>query len=189
MTVYYESDIVKVSELSERMLGGKSGVILHKCLTPCVATGALDTLDRRQCAMEGLPVGRFRYIAGSIVCFPGDISVCATERGRTSLGRDLIADFARFLSKRGLNPTMDNNDVMVNGKKVASWGRFSTKNGMCQNDAHFSFRSDEEMIRRVCTKRMEKEPGSLEECGITAQELAEFVEKWISSYVKGLRKE
>lgn len=141
-----------------------------------VSTGQLATLDLKECARRGLYVGKWEYLAGTIVVMPGDLSICITTWGDCELAPQIVDLAAAWLSARGINITRDENDVLADGKKVVSWARARTLQGWCQSVVHFSIGAmDLELVQAICTKPMTKIPGSLGEYGITAEEMWELI--------------
>ncbi len=152
------------SEQSEERL------IIHRAFAPCAWTGRLRTLNESECRRRGIPIGRGEYIGGSIVCMPGDLSLCLMSWGNSDFAPALVEAAADWLTERGIAVERDNNDVLADGKKVISWARATTVRGWTQSVVHFSVGPmDIGLVRAICTKPMAKEPGSLGEYGITAE--------------------
>ena len=143
--------------------------------TTFLQTGVLETSDVAAAQAMGIPVWQAEHMGGSIVCFPGDLSLCLTTWGGSDFGERLFAATAEYLRGKGVEVTTDNNDVLVNGRKVMSWARGTTREGWCQTVAHYSVHIDLDIIRQICTKDMEKTPGALSTYNITADELFEDV--------------
>lgn len=152
---------------------GHEGLVIHVCEEPCVWTGALEwTLNAEECARRGLTVCKGRYLGGSIVNMPGDLSLCLTTWGDSEQAPLWVDKLAAYLERRGIAVTRDENDVLADGRKVLSWARATTLQGWCQSVVHCSVgKMDLELVRAICTKPMVKVPGSLAEFGITAEEL------------------
>jgi len=151
---------------------GHEGLVIHVCEEPCVWTGQIPTLDEQECIRRGLTVCRGRYLGGSIVNMPGDLSLCLTTWGDSEQAPQWVDKLAAYLDRRGIAVTRDDNDVLADGKKVLSWARATTIDGWQQSVVHCSVgRMDLELVEAVCTKPMVKVPGSLVEYGITADEL------------------
>ena len=161
------------SEFSEERL------IIDIADTTCVWTGQLNTYDPEAVRKHGFAVGQGEYLGGTIVNFPGDLSLCLVTWGNTlpSFGEDCTGAILHMAD--GIR---DGNDILVDGKKVASWGRATTRDGWVQTVVHYSINTDADLIREICTKPMEKEPGSLSEYGITAEDILEKL-KGVGQYV------
>lgn len=159
---YFES-------VANECLAGREGIVVCINADVCVWTGELNTLNLAECKRRNLYVGRGRYLGGSIVNMPGDLSICITTWGNSELAPKIVDHAAEWLAERGINITRDENDVLADGKKVISWARAITLQGWCQSVVHFSAGAmDLELVREICTKPMKKIPGALSDYGITA---------------------
>lgn len=164
---------------------GHEGAVVHICAEPCVWTGQLATLDRAECARRGLPVATGRYLAGSIVNMPGDLSICAATWGHSDLAPRSVERIADYLAARWIFVTRDGNDVLADGEKVVSWARAMTREGWEQSVVHCSVGPmDIDLVRAVCTKEMAKEPGALSDYGIDAAQIWEQVRYLFETYNK-----
>lgn len=145
-------------------------------------TGVTNTSHREAARAMGIPVWEAQHTGGSIVCFPGDLSLCMIWRhGRDPADR-WMQICARLLEERGATVTFDHNDVLADGKKVASWANAGLPDGWMQTVAHFSVNVDLELIQKLCTKPMVKTPGALSKYGITAEELWAGIAAQIDDY-------
>ena len=142
-------------------------------------TGITNTSDRALAQQMGIPVWEAKHIGGSIVCFPGDLSICMFWQNGNDKGHQWMQDCAKLLKQHGAQEViLDENDVLADGKKVASWANAALQNGWIQTVAHFSVNIDLDLIKLLCTKPMLKIPGALSDYGITAEELyKEVIEK------------
>lgn len=140
-----------------------------------VEVGKLPSTDIRECKTRNIPVGKAEYIGGSIVTFPGDLNLCLITWGNRfpHFGEDCMEIVTNLLRDAGASVTIDRNDVLADGKKVASWGRGTLISGWVQTVVHFSVNVDVPLIQQICTKEMIKQPGALSEYGLTAEELLE----------------
>ena len=140
-------------------------------------TGITDTSDTAAAKEMDIPVWEAGHVGGSIVCFPGDLSLCMFWRNGCDPGVSWMEMCARLLRERGAVVELDHNDVLADGKKVASWANAAYTDGFIQTVAHFSVTVDLDLIRRICTKPMKKVPGALSEYGITAEMLWEEIKE------------
>ena len=171
METYITNDPLEALRLSEECLAGHEGLIVHIADSVFVETGAFPTCDTVVCETLGIPVCRARYLGGSIVCFPGDLSFCEISWGHSDFAPELVASATAWLQSKGLSVERDGNDILVDGRKVVSWARAATSKGWVQSVVHFSVMSDEALIQRICTKQMVKRPGALAEYGISADDI------------------
>ncbi len=171
METYITNDPLEALRISEECLAGHEGLIIHIADGHFVETGVFPTCDTAVCEELGIPVCRARYLGGSIVCFPGDLSLCEISWGASEFAPRVVEQAVSWLQSRGLTVKQDGNDVLVDGRKVVSWARATTAEGWVQSVVHFSVRSDVELISRICTKEMEKIPGALDDYGISADDV------------------
>lgn len=176
---YFES-------IANEYLAGREGIVVCINDNPCVWTGELDTLDLAACQKHNMYVGHGKYIGGSIVNMPGDLSICITTWGDSNLALQIVNKAATWLSERGVNITSDKNDILADEKKVISWAKATTLQGWCQSVVHFSVgQMDLDLIKEICTKPMIKEPGALSLYGLTAEmiwnEIKEVIDQNINT--------
>lgn len=164
---------------TEQLAGAYTEERLIVCVTekPCVFTGRSHALNQKACDLRGLEVGRGEYLGGSIVCMPGDLSLCRISWGRNDWAERVVKLFLAWLKGKVTNIETDGNDVLAAGKKVISWARATTKAGWCQSVVHFSVGPmDLDLVKAICTKPMNKIPGSLGEYGIRAEDVLAVIE-------------
>ncbi len=172
MRIYRAESAAAFEEYANRCLyPGGEGCVYHISPSVSVWTGQLATLDLAACERLGLEVGHGQYLGGSIVNMPGDLSICITTWGDSDLAPEIVERMAARLRELG-EVSMDENDILLEGKKVVSWARATTVKGWCQSVIHCSVGPmDLDLVREICTKAMEKIPGSLGEYGLTAYDL------------------
>ena len=154
---------------------GQDSLIVNIADSIFVEAGKLPSTNIRECKLRNIPVGKAEYIGGSIVTFPGDLNLCLITFGKRfpHFGEDCMEVVTKLLQDAGASVIRDRNDVLADGKKVASWGRGTLISGWVQTVVHFSVNVDVPLIQQICTKEMIKQPGALSEYGITAEELLE----------------
>ena len=173
MEIFKTSDPAEAMAYAAECIGepGHEGLDVFFNEAVFLQTGVTNTSDRDAARALGIPVWQAEHLGGSIVCFPGDLSLCMTSWGMNDFGERLYAATVDFLRERGAEVTTDGNDVLAEGKKVMSWARATLITGWVQTVAHFSVNVDLDLIRRICTKPMVKTPGALSAYGVTAEEL------------------
>ena len=120
-----------------------------------------------------------KYIGGNVIAFPDDL-VCNWISDKSLLD-DFVADVAKYLSEKFIPVYRDNNDIMVDGKKL--FGTMSTPyNGNYYEGLFLSFRPDIETIQKVCKKEMKKVPVGLAEFGVTPEEIIKLCQELIKKY-------
>ena len=176
MEIYETGSPAEAYELSRMLLAGQEGVIVVRSVGPAVWTGRLSTFDAEYCAEHGIPVAYGEYIGGSIVTADGDLSVMWITYGKNDYARRAADAMLELLRIHGISAEIDGNDVLADGKKVASWAGATTTTGWYQGAFHASVGLDPELIRRICTKPMEKTPGALSQYGIDAEKILHTID-------------
>lgn len=112
---------------------------------------------------------------GVIVSEPGSLSIGYFSK---NINNRFNIEFAKilieYLIKRGLNITLEDNDILIDGMyKCAS---FSSRrfNKIIFSAFHISYDVNLELINKICTKPMKKIPRGLKEYGITAEDIQSF---------------
>lgn len=177
MTIYQAKTATEFVEYTHSFLAlGWTGCVYHISLDQSVWTGQLPTLDLDACARHGFTVGQGEYMGGSIVNMPGDLSICITTWGDSDLAPEIVERMMEQLTGMG-KLSQDENDILLDGQKVLSWARATIRQGWCQSVIHCSIGPmDLDLVREICTKPMEKIPGSLGDYGIIAQDLLKIAE-------------
>lgn len=176
MIVYRTSSEVTALREYEKCIAGEEGLIIHVASGIFLETGATKTYNSVIQKELGIKAARAIYHGGTIVCFPGDLSLCEIKWGKSEFAPKVMDAFEEFSHERGFDAVRDGNDILVGDRKVASWARAMARNGYCLSVVHFSISSDEELIRRICTKPMVKLPGALGEYGVFADDILGMLE-------------
>lgn len=168
------------------------GLFQASCVVPvedlCVNYSQDEDINKEFCDDNDIAYFRLDRKGGAIVFFPGNIAIDAIYLGTDKeLPYFFREDFISFLQAHGINTELDNNDIMVDHKKVAGvvyaeiLGKYSYL-GMA-----ISINSDVDLINQICTKPMVKIPGALSDYGITTQEVMNWVLSWFNNhqYIKG----
>ena len=161
----------KALSLSAAKLEG--AIILRSSSTWAVA-GNAKYIDHPACILRGINVFRAWHMGGTIICFPGDLSVMELKMGPSDFGQTAIQRVRDYLVSIGCQADVDDNDLIVSGEKCGSWACMS-ESGYAQTVVHFSVNMDVELVGRVCTKPMVKTPGALSKYGVTADDLLEVI--------------
>ena len=138
--------------------------------------GKHSNLREEVCDNLNIPILRANYLGGTIVIFPGDLSIMEVKRGHSTFGAKTIQCLCDYLRSKGLPVFVDNNDLLLSdvdnrvAYKVASYGS-NWVGAMTETGIHVSINTDVELIKSICVKPMVKVPGALGQYGITAQEL------------------
>lgn len=132
------------------------------------------------CKDLAIPVLHANYLGGTIVIFPGDLSIMEVKRGHSLFGEKTIQCLHKYLYSKGLPVCIKGNDLLLYDVdtrmacKVASYGA-NWVGDMTETGVHVSINMDLELVKRICIKPMIKVPGALSQYGITAQELWQVI--------------
>ena len=134
------------------------------------------------CEKNNIPYARQPQNGGCIIGVKGNVFMNIKRKsiGGECFGDRLTKAFAKYLKdEKNLNSVRcDNNDVLVDGFKVASAVE-TTINGWQYMSFQASLHQDIETIKNVCNKPMVKVPKGLSDYGITTNEIELFCEKFI----------
>ena len=125
---------------------------------------------------DNLPTYNTHNYGGVIVNFGEDLSVVHCEVSGYSFGNNLMDLLVLYFKSLNLNAYRDNNDVLVDGYKVASFmnQRFGE---VVYTAAHISVKVDLQTIKSICIKPMEKIPKGLGEYGVTQKMLIDLLQQ------------
>lgn len=122
---------------------------------------------------------------GTIVFFPGNIVTCEIFTTNNFLRQHkFLNDCVEWLKKKGLNATTNNNDLLIDGKKII--GAISETLPEPYKDwvyfgLSISINSDPDLINQICTKPMIKVPGALSDYGLTTEEVMNWTLEWFNA--------
>jgi hypothetical protein len=106
-------------------------------------------------------------------------SIVLTVKKKMLDGGEALTDMfskalAKYLEEKGLTSVrQDNNDIMVDGMKVASGGEI-VLNGFNYMGYQISINQDLIAIKNICSKPMVKLPAPLSKFGVTTREIISF---------------
>ena len=139
--------------------------------------------DVEYCKEHGIPYSKpptFKN-AGCIIGVKGNVLLNVSRKlnGGECLSDSFSKAVRDYLSSRGLSSARcDNNDILVDGFKVASAAEITMPNGLQYLGFQISIYQDIETIKKVCLKPMVKVPIALDKYGITTQEIVDFCVKY-----------
>ncbi len=119
---------------------------------------------------------KIKHEGGTIVLSPGDVDIGLFTVGYSGdTYRDRLVDaIMAMVQAQGYTATLDNNDVLINGRKVVGFGS-RMFGSVLYTAIHMSVDIDVELIRSICTKPMAKLPDGLKNYGITTQDILEIL--------------
>ena len=143
--------------------------------------GADDSCNTKWCEDNNIPYAHQGKLQGGgcIIGVKGNIFI---DIKRKCDGECLSDKFSKVLAKyfkdKGLESVRcDNNDVLIDGFKVAS-GCETNHNGFKYMGYQISINQDIETIKHACNKPMIKIPKGLGDYGITTDEMKQLCEKY-----------
>ncbi len=144
--------------------------------------GADDSCNTKWCDEHNIPYAHQGKLQGGgcIIGVKGNIFI---DVKRKCIGGEMMSNkfskaLCELLKDKGLESVRcDNNDVLVDGFKVAS-GCETIYNQWEYMGYQISLYQDIETIKNVCNKPMVKVPKALSEYGITTDEMVHFIEKY-----------
>ena len=167
MEILRTNNALEFEQFANNCLTGHEGLVIHECINPCVWTSSsIKSCNLIKAQELGLNVAYGIYYGGTIVCFEGDLSFCLTTWGRSNFGKQCLQALFDYCKKLQLSVKQSNNDILIDNKKVASWGSAKTNDGWVQTVVHFSVNVDQEIIDQICTKPQSHEAGALIDYGI-----------------------
>lgn len=143
------------------------------------------TCDLEWCSKNTIPFARQTYFsnAGCIIAVKGNIFIDAKVKVNKENASDVFSKvLCKYFIDKGLKSVRcDNNDVLIDGYKVAS-GCESMVDNFNYMGYQISINQDLETIKNVCKKKMVKVPKALSEYGITTDEMVKFCIDFFNSH-------
>lgn len=149
--------------------------------------GDARDLDLEYCEKHNIPAYWANRAGGTIVCSKGNIGIAvvfSVEKGWQCM--NLLNTLNTYLINKGLNSTIDENDILIDGYKVASTCERRVENHLDRIylTAQISINQDIEAIKNICKKPMIKVPKGLGEYSVTTEEMLKVVQDWFSETIK-----
>lgn len=121
---------------------------------------------------------------GAIVASPGDVVYCFLFKDDDNTITKKLNEFLmRKIGLKNIDVQLDGNDLLVNGKKCFGCMK-QTVGRMHFIGGHISIDCNLDLIKKVCTKHMKKEPGGLAEHQVTTNEVVEWLNEFWFRYKK-----
>ena len=137
--------------------------------------------NRVYCLANNIPIIPLGHTGGTIVLNNGDIGFGLIWDKRNDWLKGLRTFIAEKLGNRGINATVNKNDILINGKKVCGTATM-TKGGMHISCLFFAVQNSLELVKNICFKKMVKEPTSLSEYGVISDEINRLVVDFTSQW-------
>lgn len=156
-------------------------VMVHKETE--VAYGWDEDFNKEYCDEHHIPYYAQKRDGGTIVCAKDNIGVAfvyENQKYKCFMLSKMLDDLCGYLKQKGLNATRSNNDVLIDGFKVASGCGVNIPPDYkwAYDGAQISIYQDLDVIKNVCLKPMVKVPKALSDYGITTNEMLDFIDTW-----------
>lgn len=151
-----------------------------------VSYGNENDIDLNYCEEHNIPAFNIKRDGGCIVHCKDNVSWFDIRNNESAdfrlLDNLFLNDFVSYLKEKGLNAIYEDNDILVDGFKVASgcsinlppnWKKTYT-------GVQISIFQNQELIKNVCKKEMKKVPKGLIDFGITTEMVENYVLKWFN---------
>lgn len=148
--------------------------------------GNENDINHEFCTVNNLHYRYENRSGGTMVFFPGNIVTCEIFTTDNFLRQhQFLNDFVNWLKIKNINATTNNNDLLIDNKKVI--GAVSETlpepyNNWVYFGLSISINSNSELINQICTKPMKKIPGALSDYGITTDEVMEWTLDWFDKH-------
>ena len=169
-----------LSEAKKYIMAGEH-CIFHTIISkPVVLVYNKSQIDSDTCEDMGYDVYEAYFNGGTLVANPGDLAFAHFYNINNDWLTEFIQYFISWLNKRGVNASLDNNDILVDDYKVCA--TCITRYGRIDYTTVFiNVNSNLNHIKLICKKPMVKVPRGLSNYGITTEEIEqmflEFCEK------------
>lgn len=118
-------------------------------------------------------------LGGTMVLFPEGIQLFHIYKNGVYMGYDFKNMLIKWLRAKGLNATLDKNDILVDGYKIAGDIHSTFPNGLRYYGICISINMDLDKLKLYCDKEMKKIPKGLSDYGITRDELMAAIMQFI----------
>ena len=161
------------------------GAVYVRPTMPLVHLGLENDINEEYCLEHNIPIFKVERTGGAIVSNINDFDIIIVNK---DLNKDVLPKlFYRLIcicNNKNLNFKMDKNDLLIDGRKVASYAYRMLKNGLTYLAMHLSMSVDLELINNICKKEMLKVPGGLVDFGITDSEILTILNS--SDFIKNM---
>ena len=138
-------------------------------------------LDEQLCYDLGYRIYELLYHGGAIVVEEGDICFAYFGRSGNTFKEDILNYVVNWLKEKGINATIDKNDVLVDGCKCLGIGH--NKHGVVDfYTGYIGVNPNLENIKKICNKPMAKTPRGLGEYGIDTEQVREMFLAFCKEY-------
>ena len=152
------------------------GAIYHRPAHPLVHLGFEEDINENYCNENHIPIFRVQRKGGAIVSNIGDFDFVVVNIPTTKSFPMLFGKLIHLLINKGINATIEKNDLLCDGYKVASYSYRVLPNGFIYTAIHLSMSVNMELIKNICKKEMKKVPKGLNDFGIYEEDILKIME-------------
>lgn len=138
-------------------------------------------INTEYCEQNNIPIKNYGTFGGSIVVSPGDYSIAILLPSSIDVNNNFfLGNIANILKKYFSNVIIDNNDILIDNKKILGSAAYSNERYFFFV-AHFSFSSNRELIQNICGNISDdgKQPGYIDSNILSVEQLKEELLKWL----------
>lgn len=158
------------------------GIVSVYTTETCVHHGRDDSkfLNYDYCSVNNIPIYTYDSFGGNIVATEGDYSLALLVPQSTDITVSFVLEnIKRILSKHLKDVTIDNNDILVDGKKVVGITNFGTDD-IFFSICHFSMSPKSDLILNICGEpTTNKTPWYIDSDLLTTEELMGEMLSWL----------
>ena len=170
---YIKTTLEEVGSIVPDIIAKQKEAIVY-CIADdnCAVVGNNGHANMENIQKLGVKLVQINHEGGTIVLSPGDIDIGIFTEGYYGdiLRNSVIDGIINKIKSNGYDVTYSNNDILVNGRKVASHGsRMFGK--ILYTAIHISININIDLIKAICTKEMVKIPDGLINYGINTNDI------------------
>jgi len=170
-----------INELTSKIAKNEDIVIFVYADEKVIGHGIYEDLfDKQYCIDNNIAMLNANFPGGACVVFEGDINFLAYEHGHSELGKKITQKVNEFLHTKNINSEIIGNDIVIIENdiyyKVGSYASAWMNNDEgTETVMHISMSVDNDLIDIICKKFREKQPKGLNDYGITAKEIIDYL--------------
>ena len=151
-----------------------------------VSCGFQDDVNREYCREHEIPVLDLKRDGGAIVHFSGNVAWAKVSSNKSPEFRyeniKFLIALQEYLSNKGIHAVRDNNDILIDGYKVASGCAINIPPTHTKTfvGVQININTDLELIKAICKKPMLKTPKALSDYGVGTEEIVDFIQKYFN---------
>ena len=147
----------------------------NKLNKPIVTLSDTREYNKEYCEENNISVVYCSYAGGTLVFSPNDIALCWISN--KDILYSISGEIVKYLKKYINELYSSGNDVMIGNKKLFGTTSKQLNDELFYQGFFVSFNPDVDLIKKICTKPMEKEPSGLSKWNIDRQEIIYIIEK------------